>query len=101
MVMELELLRYRLLSGITEQCFNQENFSLAVPPYRLRHYLEYRCNKDILIGKNCFKCAYNPHPNRKTGTICGILNYMFPGKIVGDIFINHPQKSVCAFCKTR
>lgn len=99
--MDLESLHDRVLSGITEEQFNQEYFYLTIPQCKLKNILEYRCDKNILNGKNCFKCAYNMYPNRKTGTICNILHCAFHNKVEGNIFINHPQKSVCAFCKTR
>lgn len=99
--MDLELLRNRILSGITKEQFEQEFFYFEVPMYRLKHHLEYSCDKNLLKGKNCFKCIYNLYPDRKIGTECGILKYVFAGKVGGSLFINQPQKSVCAFCKTK
>lgn len=99
--MDLDVLRKRVLSGISEEQFDQEYFYLTVPQYKLKSMLEYRCDKNILHGKNCFKCTYNLHPNRKTGTECGILNYIFAGKVSGSLFINYPQKSICEFCKVK
>ena len=53
--MDLESLHNRVLSGITEEQFNQEYFYLTIPQYKLKNILEYRCDKNILNGKNCFK----------------------------------------------
>lgn len=101
MKMELEILRQRILSGVNAGYLEKEYFYKCISDFELKHALDFRCNKNIINGQNCFNCAYNMHPNRIIGTTCGILNYVFADHADGCLFINHPQKSVCAFCKTR
>lgn len=99
--MDLDVLHSRLFMGISVERIQEEYFYLSVPQYRLKHHLEFKCDKDILHGQNCFKCCYNLHPDRKVGTKCGIVNHVFAGRSDAELFINYPQKSVCAFCKIR
>ena len=99
--MDLEILRARLFAGVPSVRAKQEYFCLNVTQYRLRQLMEFRCDKNIINEKNCFKCCYNLYPDRQVGTTCGIVKYLCSGHSDVALFVNYPQKSFCTFFKMR